>query len=279
MLNFHKLTRSSPLANASFRFLRSQKLIYVDKTESVYELAMDNQPKVLVRPRRFGKSTLLSTLKELFLHGVKPYDGHDSYFKGLAIEQLWDDPHTYPVLHLDFLLLDLQTSSCSGFERKLNRALLDFAQEQGVKCEPFDETFASVFRALLESLPDGYLVLLVDEFDFPLLHRMQDPADIKQMKELMRALYGLIKVHAEKFRCVFMTGITRYQDLGLGTAGGNFTDVSQDIEFGACCGYTREELKQYFADNLRYAAAERCRCSDEAVTAEQIEELLDAMSD
>ena len=277
-MNFKKLKRSLPVANASFRYLRSQKLTYVDKTEYVYDLAMDNQPKVLVRPRRFGKSTLMSALEELFQHGVKPYDGHDSYFKGLAIEKLWDDPHTYPVLHLDFYDLDLQTPSCSEFEKNLNDFVLQFAQEQGVKSESCGETFVSVFRSLLKSLPDGSLVLLVDEFDAPLIYRLHDPAEIKQMKELLRALFGSIKIYANKFRCVFMTGITRYQDLGFGTAGGSFTDISHDIEFGASCGYTREELKRYFADNLRYAAARRCNCLDEDVTAEQIESLLDEMS-
>ena len=279
MQDFDDLKDRLPLGEADFVQLRATDLIYVDKTEYVYHLARGHAPQVLTRPRRFGKSTLLSSLKELFLHGVEPYDGHDSYFKGLAIEKKWTDKGRYLVLSLDFYALDLQRSSCSEFEQNLNRTLLEFAHEQGVKCEPFDEKFASVFSALLKSLPDGSLVLLVDEFDAPLIYRLRDQAEIKQMKELLRALFGLIKTHSKKFRCVFMTGITRYQDLGLGTAGGNFTDVSQDIEFGACCGYTREELKQYFADNLRYAAAERCRCSDEAVTAEQIEELLDAMSD
>lgn len=85
-----------PNSNQSFASIRSQNLIYVDKTRFIYALARDNKPKFISRPRRFGKSTLVSTLEELFAHGIKGYDGHDSYFKGLEIEKLWQDEKVYP---------------------------------------------------------------------------------------------------------------------------------------------------------------------------------------
>ena len=135
--DFTQLSVALPTSVSDFVSLRSQNNIYVDKTEYVYLLAADSKPRVLTRPRRFGKSTLISTLKELFLHGVEPYDGHDSYFKGLAIESKWNDPDQYLVLNLDFYRLNLRCSS-RQFEQKLNAALRRFMQEQGLLPERAD---------------------------------------------------------------------------------------------------------------------------------------------
>ncbi|MBU3844274.1 MAG: AAA family ATPase, partial [Candidatus Anaerobiospirillum pullicola] len=106
MKTFVQLRRMLPLGLQSFTEIRQRNLIYVDKTRYLYQLAMTSQPQLLTRPRRFGKSTLVSAFEELFLHGVAPYDGHDSYFKGLEIEQLWpqvpENDGPFYVLHLDF---------------------------------------------------------------------------------------------------------------------------------------------------------------------------------
>ena len=88
--------------NHSFVDIRRTGKIYVNKTELLFELTRSNQPIFLSRPRRFGKSTLVSTLKELFCHGIKPYDGNDSYFKCLAIKKLWQEDAAYTVMHFDF---------------------------------------------------------------------------------------------------------------------------------------------------------------------------------
>lgn len=278
MLDFQKISNMLPVANANFRFLRSHGLIYVDKTKYVYNLAYNNRPRVLVRPRRFGKSTLMSALEELFLHGVKPYDGHDSYFKGLAVEELWQDTGRYYVLHLDFYNLNLQCSSFDQFESKIKTVLDDFALQHQLDIKASAPDFSSKFESLLQMLPDYSLVLLADEYDAPLLYRLKDNEEKQKAAAFMQALFGLIKSYSEKYRCVFVTGITRYQDLGLGTAGGSFTDITHDPNFSACCGYTRAELKQYFADNLRYSAAYRLHIRDEDITEEQIDALLDALS-
>ena len=100
-MNFIELKNELPTGNQTFAALRQHGKVYVDKTSYVYAIATSDQPQILTRPRRFGKSTLLSTIEELFLHGVEPYNGHDSYFKGLAIESLWHDDGDYLVLHLD----------------------------------------------------------------------------------------------------------------------------------------------------------------------------------
>ena len=278
MLKFNELQNRLPTAFQSFAELRTGGAVYVDKTAFVQALAENRQPRILTRPRRFGKSTLLSTLEELFLHGVKPYDGHDSYFKGLTIEKLWQDTSLYPVLHLDFYTLHLQCPSCKSFEDKVNAALDEFAGHEGLKIKSRLTDFSSRFEALLKQLKDFTLVLLVDEYDSPLLSHMQDPRELEEHKELLRGLFGMVKRYSIKFRCVFFTGITRIQDLGIGTAGNSFTDISMQSSFAACCGYTREELKLCFADHLRYAVAVRLGISADEVTEAQTESLLNTMA-
>ena len=275
---FNRLQDRLPTSFQSFTELRRDGAVYVDKTAFVQALAGNRKPRILTRPRRFGKSTLLSTVEELFLHGLEPYDGHDSYFKGLSIERTWQDQGHYPVLHLDFYKLNSLCDTVADFERKLMRKIADFCREQqlAVSDDPLD--FGEQFDYMLNQLPDVSLVLLVDEYDAPLLYHAQDERELHEAGELLRCLFGMVKSNSRKFRCVFFTGITRFQDLDLGTAGNSFTDISMDSAFAACCGYTREELKQSFADHLRYSAAVRLGIRDEEVTEENIESLLDEMS-
>lgn len=289
-MNFIKLKNELPTGNQTFAALRQHGKVYVDKTSYVYAIATSDQPQILTRPRRFGKSTLLSTIEELFLHGVEPYNGHDSYFKGLAIESLWHDDGDYLVLHLDFNNINSKCKSrtVAQFEQKLMQHVTTFCRKQKIDLsnelapEPFLSeplSFSDIFDALVQQIPDYSLVLLIDEYDAPLIAHANDQAELQECQQLMRGLFATIKSFLYKFRFVFFTGITRFQDLNLGTNANNFTDVSYDAIFAACCGYTRAELKQYFAEHLRYAAAIRNDCTSEAVSAAHIEALLDEMSD
>ena len=276
-MNFGDLTRKLPTASQTFAKLRSKGKVYVDKTAYVYELAASDCPHILTRPRRFGKSTLLSTIEELFLHGVEPYDGHDSYFKGLAIEKLWHDDGSYLVLHLDFANLS-SGRTVARFEEELKKAIASFCRTNEL-AEPDDSSdFGACFNSMLAQLKPNFLVFLIDEFDAPLLSRYDQEQELESCKDLMVQLFSAVKTHDDKFRCVFFTGITRFQDLGLGTAANNFTDVSLAPGFAACCGYTHDELKQYFAQNLRYAAALQDGCALETVSDAQVEALLKRMS-
>ena len=272
------LASKLPLDCQSFVALRSRGAVYVDKTAFVYQIARQIRPQILTRPQRFGKSTLLSTLEELFLHGVKPLaDQSDSPFKGLAIEPLWKDSGHYLVLHLDFH--DLNSGrTAAQFEAALMGAIASFCHEQALSVPDDPLDFGAIFGHMLKQLAPMSLVLLVDEYDSPLLYHAHEPQELAVCKNVMRQLYSAVKRNSGKFRCVFFTGITRFQDLDLGTSGNSFTDLSLDPRFASCCGYTRDELKQYFASYLRHSAAIREGCAPEAVSAEQIETLLDDMS-
>ncbi len=277
-MKFYELRPKLPTGLQSFADIRSSGNIYVDKTMFVYRIAQVRSPQVVTRPRRFGKTTLQSAIEELFLHGVAPYDGHDSYFKGLAIEQLWQDQGQYMVLRLDFQQLSFQCKVVKDFELNLIDALVEFCQEHKLAVPEKTRASAAFFNKMFAQLQRCSLVLLVDEYDAPLVNYFANETELAACKELLRSWFGSIKFHSDKFRCVFFTGITRYQDLGVGTAGNNFEDLTNSRSMAACCGYTRDELKQYFADNLRYAASVHAGCAPEEVSDAQLEELLDQMS-
>ena len=285
-MDLSNLEQELPTGGQTFAELRQQGKVYVDKTSYAYEIATSDQPQILTRPRRFGKSTLLSTIEELFRHGVEPYDGHDSYFKGLAIESLWHDDGSYLMLHLNFDELNAGCATVAEFEQKLMGTVTAFCNEHKIDISdalapvpyisaPLD--FSDIFDALVQQVPDYSLVLLIDEYDAPLMAHAHDQEELLDGKLLLRSLFAPLKRYLYKFRCVFFTGTTSFQGLDLGPSANNFTDVSYYGRFAACCGYTRAELKQYFAKHLRSVAAIRNDCTPDAVSDAHIEELLDEM--
>ena len=276
-MDFAALDDKLPTAMAYFTELRKDGSVYVDKTAFVQKIAGNRKPKILTRPRRFGKSTLMSTIKELFLHGVKPYDGHDSYFKGLAIEHSWHDDGSYLILHLDFHNLNTGRTAAL-FEAEVMKSIASFCRESELAEPDQSSDFGACFDSMLVQLQPNSLVLLIDEFDAPLNHRYNQEQELESCKDLVSQLFSAVKTHADKFRCVFFTGITRFQDLDLVTSGNNFTDISLVLGFATCCGYTHDELKQYFGQNLRYAASIHDGCAFETVSDAQVEDLLQRMS-
>ena len=281
MKTFVQLRRMLPLGLQSFTEIRQRNLIYVDKTRYLYQLAMTSQPQLLTRPRRFGKSTLVSAFEELFLHGVAPYDGHDSYFKGLEIEQLWpqvpENDGPFYVLHLDFSELLQNCKSVDVFNERLNKQIVTFAANSQLK---LNDDKDAAFDALIDVVPNDSLVLLVDEYDKPLTHFLGTDNDAEQeaMVQVLRGFFNQVKVHSGKFHFTFITGTTRLVDTSMFTAGNSFADISQKPEFGDICGITREELQHYFPEHLRYAAAQRLHIPVEQVSSEQVEQLLDKMA-
>ena len=281
MKTFVQLRRMLPLGLQSFTEIRQDDLIYVDKTRYLYQLAMTRQPQLLTRPRRFGKSTLVSAFEELFLHGVAPYDGHDSYFKGLEIEQLWpqvpENDGPFYVLHLDFSELLQNCKSVDVFNERLNKQIVTFAANSQLK---LNDDKDAAFDALIDVVPNDSLVLLVDEYDKPLTHFLGTDNDAEQeaMVQVLRGFFNQVKVHSGKFHFTFITGTTRLVDTSMFTAGNSFADISQKPEFGDICGITREELQHYFPEHLRYAAAQRLHIPVEQVSSEQVEQLLDKMA-
>ena len=239
-----------PLATTGFSVIRNSK-IYVDKSFLIRKLAItDGAPVFLSRPRRFGKSLLVSTFESLFSRGVQD-------FKGLAIEtgkEKWTDK-TYKTVRLDFSRYAF--SNAENFSRKLTGALLfafygntgPLIKENGNK-DPDD--VLSEFAATSE---DKSIVLLIDEYDSPITHHLGDNAEKAKIIATLGNFFATVKSCEEKFRFVFITGITRIAHVSLFSVFNNLADITCDDDYATLLGITDAELHHYFDPYVRNAAA------------------------
>ena len=221
--------------------------IYVDKTDLIATLAAQSEPIFLSRPRNFGKSTLVSTFEELFSHGLEK-------FKALKIDtqNLWHDK-TYKVLHLDFLVITEEFET-GHFEQ----TLFDFVQAEfkwrGIDIEDNPSNLTEAFKHAFDNVENGSMVLLIDEYDAPLFSMINNRTEFEQRSALLSEFFSIIKTYSEKFRFIFITGVTRYSSNLIFSAFNNLNDISFDPKYGALLGFTHEELEFYFKDYLEDAA-------------------------
>ena len=277
-MDFYQLNARLPDGNSDFTDIISSNFLYVDKTKYIYDLAFKKGQYFLSRPRRFGKSTLISTLEELFKRGVKPYDGHDSYFKGLYIEDKWRDENNYLIMKLDFA--ELFTDYCStglDFENRFVQVLNEFAKQFGISPKE-NAKVSDAFSNILKNVANKSLVILIDEYDFPLTQHINHPNVFEDIAKSLRSFYQSMKSNSGKYRFVFITGITRYKDTSIFTAGNTIEDVSLYTEYGEIVGYTKDEIRHYFADYLKYSASVRKSKAIEQVTKEDVEDLLNELA-
>lgn len=285
MATYEELVNQLPTKQLDFVDLRKQGLVYVDKTRYLDWLIDSSQPRILFRPDGFGKRLLVSTLEELFLHGVEPYDGHDSYFKGLEMETLWPKQrqHEGPfyVLRLNFKELLQDCKSMKEFKERLNDKVLRFASDAHleIKNKYLDLGVISAFESLLDVVPDHSVVLLVENFEAPLF-QFCEPNDNDELQKIVRSLTSFVsnlKTSESKFRFSLITGSTSLWDWVDLFYGNVLEDISQHPTVALLCGFTREELQRYFPEHLRYAAAQLAKVPLAEVTEPQVEHLLDEL--
>ena len=245
MERLNKISSSSllPMGRSGFESLRKSKQIYVDKTEMINAIASCNGAFFLTRPRRFGKTLLVNTFESLFKHGLE-------YFKGLAIEHEWKEVHCYPVLHLDFS--DCRFfNSFAEFSAKFASMLCQGAQNLGKKLVEIDgkriKNVIDQYNDMFDGMDLNSLVILIDEYDAPLTACMDCQNLFDDVASLLSEFYDRLKKFNPKFRFLFITGICRFQNLGLFSGANNLTDLSMDQAYGTLLGYTEKEIRQYFS--------------------------------
>ena len=225
-----------------FGELIDNNCIYVDKTAIINQFASKKGPFFISRPRRFGKSTLINTLHELFAHGIEK-------FKGLVIEPLWKDK-TYKVLHLDFSLFK-ETPSNGSFNKDFMDSLRFSLQRAGI--EPTKEKVdfpAKLLEKSIENEDERAVVLLVDEYDAPLTAVLNDSSEFEDRRKILFNFYMTVKSFQVKFRFIFIRGVTYYSHTSIFSAFNHLTDLTLDSDYGALLGYTSDELESYFSEYI-----------------------------
>ena len=224
----------------SFEELIRGKFLYVDKTEYIWNMIRPaTAGYFLSRPRRFGKSLTVSTLKAVF-------QGKKELFKGLAIYDKPYDWKQYPVIHLDMNGLDF--SSVEELESSLCDLVTEAAASHELRLESANA--ASMFRALINQLAEQeQVVILVDEYDKPILNNLGKPHAQKILDKL-KTFYSVIKAFESKERFVFVTGVSKFCHVSLFSDLNNLTDISMHRDYATMFGYTQGEFETYFADRI-----------------------------
>ncbi|MCQ2217215.1 MAG: ATP-binding protein [Paludibacteraceae bacterium] len=233
----------------TFENLRNNDCLYVDKTKYIWEIAKSEGSFFLSRPRRFGKSLLLSTFKAFF-------QGKKDLFKGLEIERLAPEAwETYPVIHLD-LASGSSYEGVGAIEEKIKLQLRDAAISLDVEIEssrPSTMLHDLIFFAYQKY--QKQVVVLVDEYDKPILDSMSKPY-INDVLELMAGFYQELKSANDKERFVFITGVTKFAHVSLFSGSNNPTDLTRNKNYATMLGYTEDELRANFAEHIEETAKE-----------------------
>ena len=241
-----------PLGTTKFSKLRKLGCIYVDKSDLLYSLTRQvSTPVFFSRPRRFGKSLIVSALESLFTSGIQD-------FKDLAIEKLWnEDVSNYKVIHLDFS--SFASKSAKEFKEGLTAQLanqfsyLKNIQAQDEKGEYFFPDY--VISRAAGIADDMSVVLLIDEYDAPITHHLNDPKELEKIESIHSDFFASVKGAEGMFRFVFITGITRVSHVSLFSVFNNLQDITFDDEYSTLTGITEDELHKYFDPYVRNASS------------------------
>ena len=230
-----------PIGIQTFRNIIEGNYLYIDKTRWIYDLVRNPQGVYfLARPRRFGKSLLISTLAEIFL-------GHKELFQGLYLCNTNYQWTTHPIIRIDFSRETVQTAQ--ALSQSIQRTLQRIAQRHQVTLT--GNNHLQQLEDLIYTLANkNKVVILVDEYDKPILDNIHNLTEAKQIRETLKGFYTVMKSMDAYIRFVFLTGISKFSKVGVFSGLNNLNDISLDDRYAAMLGITQEELQTYFVDRL-----------------------------
>ena len=241
------MARKLPIGIQSFEKIRTGGFTYIDKTDLIYRLVSTNSPYFLSRPRRFGKSLLMSTLEAYFL-------GKKELFAGLAMETLETEWRKYPVLHLDLNArnYDSKEALIAILNQHLEKWEAQYGDEKKERSP--EERFTYLIEKIHETSGEQ-AVVLIDEYDKPLLQTIGNDELQDQYKNILKAFYGALKSADAHLRFVFLTGVTKFGQVSVFSDLNQLKDISMDARYATICGITDKELRRDFQPELEALAA------------------------
>ena len=231
-----------PIGIQHFESLREDGFVYVDKTKIIHDIVSDGRYYFLSRPRRFGKSLLISTLKAYF-------EGRKDLFQGLAMEQLEQEWRVHPVLHLD---LNIEKyASHESLDNILESNLVQWEKLYGADPSErsFSLRFAGIVRRAYEKTGER-VVILVDEYDKPLLQSISNKALQDEYRATLKPFYGVLKTMDGCIRFALLTGVTKFGKVSVFSDLNNLNDISMDNRYTEICGISEKELHHYFNEDI-----------------------------
>ena len=253
----NSVLRKLPIGIQTFEDIRRDNYLYVDKTAFVWRIANTGKPYFLSRPRRFGKSLLLSTFEAYF-------KGKKELFEGLAIEQMEKEWRQFPVLHLDLNAKKYETPE--DLNTMLNQHLEKWESQYGdeKKDRSPEERFSYVISRASEQAGCG-VVVLVDEYDKPLLQTLCNIPLMEEYRQTLKAFYGVLKSSDRYLRFVFLTGVTKFAQVSVFSDLNQLNDISMKPQYATICGITMQELTHTFAPEIQQLAEHNGLTQEEAL--------------
>lgn len=237
-----------PIGIQTFEKLRKDDFVYVDKTALIHKMVREGNYYFLSRPRRFGKSLLISTLKAYF-------EGKRELFHGLAMEELEQEWRVHPVLHLD--LNSEKYDLAESLDNILESNLVKWEKLYGA--EPSERSFSLRFAGIISRAYEKTgerVVILVDEYDKPLLQAISNKPLQDDYRSTLKAFYGVLKSMDGCIKFALLTGVTKFGKVSVFSDLNNLMDMSMDHRYTDICGITEKELHQYFKDDIQKLAVQ-----------------------
>ncbi|MDR0913054.1 MAG: ATP-binding protein [Methanobrevibacter sp.] len=230
-----------PKGIQTFSKIRENNYIYIDKTEDIYNLINNGEIYFLSRPRRFGKSLLISTMEELF-------KGNKELFKGLFIYDKWNWEEKYPVIRLD--LSNTEHDDPQALKDSLYDLINIFAKRFKITLK--SKTLNLRFKELIEEIykKDGKIAILIDEYDKPIISHLDDIDLAQKNRDVLRSFYSILKANDEYLRFLFITGVTKFSKISIFSDLNHLDDITIHPKYTTICGYTQRDIEDNFDEYI-----------------------------
>jgi len=237
------MKRKLALGNQEFSKVIGNNCIYVDKTKTIYKLITSGDYYFLSRPRRFGKSLLANTIKEIYL-------GSKELFKGLWIYDKWDWEKTYPVIKMSFSNIDYKKF---GLEAAIDLQLNKIAKQYKIKFEMASN--ATKFEELIIKLSEkAQVAIIIDEYDKPIIDFMDNIPQAEENRDILKNFYSILKDADKYIKFFFITGVSKFSHVSIFSDLNNLVDITIDENYSQIVGWTKDEIEQYFPDYIKVVA-------------------------